>query len=68
MVGKDDRVTSREITVSAEMDDLYIVTSGLSETDKILLEGLRKVKNNDKIAYEFEQPKAVMSQLRLAAE
>lgn len=68
VVGKDDRVTSREITVSAEMDDLYIVTSGLSETDKILLEGLRKVKNNDKIAYEFEQPKAVMSQLRLAAE
>jgi membrane fusion protein (multidrug efflux system) len=50
------------------MTDLYAVTSGIEASDKILLEGLRKVKNNDKIAYTYEEPKAVISQLKLPAE
>jgi len=51
----DDKgvVTSRQITVGQEMSHLYVVTSGLSITDKILIEGLRKVKNNDKIETTF---------------
>ena len=32
------------------MPHLYAVTDGLKENDKILVEGLRKVKNNDKIS------------------
>lgn len=44
---------SRLITVGQEMQHLYVVTSGLSPKDKILIEGLRKVKNNDKVQTVF---------------
>jgi len=51
----DDKgvLTSRQITIAQEMPHLYIVSSGLSPNDKILLEGLGKVKNNEKIEAEF---------------
>jgi len=68
VVGKDNKVRSREITVGAEMEDLYAVTSGLREDEKILLEGLRKVKDNDQITYDYEEPKMAMSRLKVHAE
>ncbi|GAB3931648.1 efflux RND transporter periplasmic adaptor subunit [Mucilaginibacter myungsuensis] len=68
VVDKDDRVQAKEITIGADMNDLYEVTSGISATDKILLEGLRKVKNNDKIAYLVKDMHAVMPTLKLHAE
>ena len=46
-------ITSRQITIAQEISHLYIVESGLNATDKILLEGLGKVKNNEKIKYNF---------------
>lgn len=46
-------ITSKEITIAQEIPHLYIVASGLKSTDKILLEGLGKVKNNEKIKYNF---------------
>ncbi|WP_316752908.1 efflux RND transporter periplasmic adaptor subunit [Pedobacter gandavensis] len=68
VVGKDDVIHSRNITVASEMPDLYVVGSGISETDKILLEGVQKVKEDEKIRYKFLEPKAVISHLRLKAE
>lgn len=68
VLDKENRVKTREITVGAEMEDLYAVTKGLTSKDKILLEGLRKVKENDKIAYDFEEPKALIANLKLPAE
>ncbi|OOQ58766.1 efflux RND transporter periplasmic adaptor subunit [Mucilaginibacter pedocola] len=68
VVGKDDRVEAREVTIGAEMNDLYQVTEGLTANDKILLEGLRKVKNNDKIAYNVKDMHDVLPTLKLHAE
>lgn len=68
IVDKDSRVKTREITVGAEMEDLYAVTAGLSEGEKILLEGLRKVKENDKISYEYQEPQSVIAHLKVPAE
>ncbi len=68
VVDKNDVVRSKEITIKGEMPDLYVVESGLSENDKILLEGVQKVKDNDKIHYKFIAPKEVMNHLRLKAE
>ena len=61
----DDKhvLTAKQITVAQEMPHLYVVTSGISPTDKILLEGLGKVKNNEKINYEFESFDKIMSDL-----
>lgn len=68
VVGNDSRVKAREIVVTADMEDIYIVGSGITENDKILLEGLRKVKENDKITYAYEAPLSVIGRLKLPAE
>jgi membrane fusion protein (multidrug efflux system) len=46
-------ITSKEITIAQEIPHLYILASGLKPNDKILLEGLGKVKNNEKIKFKF---------------
>ncbi|MCM0668158.1 MULTISPECIES: efflux RND transporter periplasmic adaptor subunit [Flavobacterium] len=68
VVGKDNKVSSREITITGEIPDLYVIKSGLTENDKILLEGVQKVKENDKIKFDYESPKEVINHLRLKAE
>ena len=68
IVDKNDKVSSREITTTGEIPDLYVVSSGLTANDKILLEGVQKVKENDKIKYEFQSPEKVLNHLRLKAE
>jgi len=68
VVDKNDKVSSREITTTGEIPDLYVIASGLTANDKILLEGVQKVKENDKIKYEFQAPQEVLNHLRLKAE
>ncbi len=68
VVDEDGMVRSRQIKVGAELPHLYEVTSGLKESDKILLEGLRKVRDGDKIEQEFLEPSVAISQLELHAE
>jgi membrane fusion protein (multidrug efflux system) len=45
------------------MPHLYTVTAGLYEKDKILLDGLRKVRNDQKIHYNFIEQEKVLSEL-----
>lgn len=68
VVDKNNLVKSRNITISHEMPDLYVVASGLSEDDHILLEGVQKVKDDDRIESEFVAPRDVISHLRLYSE
>jgi membrane fusion protein, multidrug efflux system len=68
VVEKDKTVKSKEITITGEMPDLYVLKSGLSLNDKILLEGVQKVKDDDKIEFIFQKPEEVISRLRLRAE
>jgi membrane fusion protein, multidrug efflux system len=68
VLDKNSVIRSREITIAAEMPHIFVVQSGLNKGDKILLEGLRQVKENEKIHYTFVQPAAVISNLSLYAE
>ncbi|MGY5355170.1 efflux RND transporter periplasmic adaptor subunit [Wenyingzhuangia sp. IMCC45467] len=68
VVDKDNVIKSREVTVGQEMPHLYAITSGLSEKDRVLIEGLRLVRENDKIESEFVKPDYVISHLDLYAE
>lgn len=63
VVDKDNIVRSREIITGAEMPHLYVVIDGLNESDKILIEGLRLVKNNQKIQYKITSIQKVLSEL-----
>ncbi len=68
VVDKEHVVHSREITIASEMPDLYVVKSGINENDKIMLEGIRKVKDNDKIEFTYEDPKMVFPNLKVYVE
>ena len=68
VVDKNDVIRSREIKIAAELPNIFVVQSGLKTDDKILLEGLRQVSENQKIHYKFVQPSSVISHLSLYAE
>lgn len=63
VLDEDNVLRSKEIKVGAELTHLYEVKSGLKATDRILLEGLRKVKNNQKIEGEYKAPEKVIAEL-----
>lgn len=68
VVGNDNVVRSRLITITGELPDLFVVATGLNDGEKILLEGVQKVKDDDKIQYEFIKPEEVIQHLRVHAE
>lgn len=63
VVDDNNVVRSRQITVSQEMPHIYVVSEGLSPTDKIVVEGLGKIKNNEKIESEFVPFEKVIADL-----
>ena len=65
VVDKDNKVKSRNIIVKQRLSNLYIIESGLTANDRILLDGIQTVKEDDKIEIEFIQPQKVLSQLQL---
>jgi membrane fusion protein (multidrug efflux system) len=68
VVDKNDVVHAREIKIASELPDLYILKDGLQENERIMLEGIRKVKDGDKITYTYEDPNKVMSNLKVFVE
>lgn len=63
IVKQDGVVEAREIQVQQEMPHIYVVASGLTVNDAILIEGLRKVKNGDKIQAEKKSFYTILSGL-----
>lgn len=68
VVDKDNVLQNRKIEVQYELPHVYVISEGLNENDKILLDGLRFVKDGDKIEGEYEEPSEVMENLNLYAE
>ena len=68
VVNKENKLEQRLITIAAEQPYVFIVKSGLTEGDKVLLEGLRKVHNGQKIEMNVLLPEKVISQFNLHAE
>lgn len=68
VIDKENKVKSREITIAAELPHIFIVSSGLRTTDRILLEGLRQVKENEEIECKAVNADSVISHLDLYAE
>ncbi len=68
VIDENKMVRSRQITIAAEMPHIYVVQDGLVETDKILLDGLRLVRENDKIKFQFIDPHSAITNLELYAE
>ncbi|MDE5438752.1 efflux RND transporter periplasmic adaptor subunit [Elizabethkingia meningoseptica] len=68
VVDKNGIARSRNIKVAYELPDLYVVASGISKGDQILLEGIQKVKDDQKLKTKFQDPQKVLQSLKLKAE
>ena len=60
VVDKDDVVHRREIVVQYEMDDIFVIKKGVGVGDRIVLEGMRQVRDGEKVEYELRPPEEVM--------
>ncbi|MGE4234353.1 MAG: efflux RND transporter periplasmic adaptor subunit [Bacteriovoracia bacterium] len=68
-VGQDGTLEAQQITVGDEIPHLFVVHSGLTENDTVLLEGLGKVNKGEKIKPKaLQQKELVMRGLELHAE
>ena len=63
VVDANNVVKSRAITIKQKFYNLYVIESGLSVNDKILLEGIQTVKEDDKIKTEFIAAEKVIAQI-----
>jgi membrane fusion protein (multidrug efflux system) len=52
VVDKDDKVHQHEIEIAYELEDIYVIATGVNMNDKIILEGIRQVREGDKVEYE----------------
>jgi len=69
VVGEDRVVHQRPITIQHELEDIYVIQSGLDVKDKIILEGVRQVHDGQKLEeYEFQKPEEVLAHQKHRAE
>lgn len=59
---------SRPIVIAAELPHIYVVQSGLGEGDRIVVEGLRKLREGRVIEVAYQDPKQVLAHLEVPAE
>ena len=64
----DNTLTTRHIEIAAELPHIFLVSEGLKEDDTILLEGLRRVSNGDRIKPNLVSSDDTLAELALQAE
>jgi membrane fusion protein (multidrug efflux system) len=60
-------VHARPIKVAFEKQDVFVISQGLSESDKILIEGVDKVNDGDRVSTHFVSPTAAIQSVKLKA-
>jgi membrane fusion protein (multidrug efflux system) len=68
VIDEKNEVSAREVKIVAEVQHLFIIATGLSENDKILLEGLGKVHEGDEVKTQFQDRESVKKSLELSTK
>lgn len=56
VVDKEGVAQRREIVVQSELQDGFVIEKGLDVNDKIVLEGVRQIRDGEKLEYELRKP------------
>jgi len=68
VVDADGIAHQRQITIAYELNHLYVISGGLKPGEKVVIDGLRKVRDGQKVEGETVSAKEVMESLELHAE
>ncbi len=63
VVDSNNVVQARHIKIGTEIPHLYVVASGLMTKDKVLVDGLRKVKNGDEIQTVYQPLETILDEM-----
>ena len=61
-------VRQREIVIQEEMEDIYIIESGLTTGETIIFEGVSQVRDGDNVTYHFTPADSILQGLKHHAE
>jgi membrane fusion protein (multidrug efflux system) len=68
-VNKDHVIKQQKITIAKELEDLFVVSEGLTENDTIIFEGMRQVHDGGHAEdFRTEEPEVAYAHLKLKAE
>jgi membrane fusion protein, multidrug efflux system len=68
VVDKDGKAHQTLITIKHELEDIFVINSGIGVGDKIVLEGVREVEEGAKVEYEFREPEEALKNQKFHAE
>lgn len=68
VIGKDEVVHPHQIVVLHELDDIFVIKTGVDVNDKIILEGVGQVHDGDKVEFEFRKPEVALANQKFHAE
>lgn len=68
VVDNENVVHQREIKVQNELENIFVIKSGLAVNEKIVYEGIRQVHNGQKVEYEFCSPDQAVAHQNYHAE
>lgn len=68
VVDEEGVLHQREIKIQTELDDIFVIEEGLKEGEKVVLEGVRQVKDGEQVEFEFRDPFEVLGNLKSRAE
>ena len=68
VIDADDVAHQREIVVQNELEDVYVIKTGVGVEDKIVLEGVREIRDGAKVEYEHRLSEEVVANLKYHAE
>jgi membrane fusion protein, multidrug efflux system len=54
--------------ILSETDDIFLIKGGLGPNDRIVLEGIRQVRDGEVVEYEFQSAEQSLSNLKYHAE
>jgi membrane fusion protein (multidrug efflux system) len=68
VINEEEKVEQRLIHIEAEMTKLFLIKEGLNESDRVLLEGIRRVSPGDKVSINLRPPEEIVPELELYTE
>jgi membrane fusion protein (multidrug efflux system) len=69
ILDKDDILREKKIKIVEELEDLFVISDGVTEFDRIIFEGMRQARDGEKAhEFEFVETEEAYKHLKLKAE
>lgn len=68
IVDENDIAHQTLVTTKHELEDVFVMATGVKPTDRLILEGVREVEDGGKVEFEFREPEEALTHQKFHAE